>query len=209
MADKNDSVLGLNAAGQGQNLTFPQGTRDEIIEEGLKPNKVGSCSRPGKGNLGCEYYRSENFGECRFREWRDGYKGLKGPLNIGVRKILSQEEGGVHQEFEVSCHGWYKCGFAAQQQDMAKSGTVVQIIAYEGDGKTINERMTRPDTRKGAAPNQLETYIDTHEVRPFVRPKEKFRLQSMAQDALRAHMVASEADALRDALAKHEVKKDA
>lgn len=184
----------------GQNLVFPQGTRDELIETGMSPARIGSCSKPGKGNLGCEY-----FNICRFKQWRDGYKGLKGPLNIGVRKIMSAAEGGAFQESQIPCHGWYKCGFDAQQKDMDVTGTVVQIIAYEGDGKKIKERCTRKDTRKGADTFAAEQYIDEHEVMPFVRPAEKFQVQGMAQKALEELMAADERDALRDALEKHNV----
>jgi hypothetical protein len=192
MAEEREQILQDTS---NVDLSQPLGTLDEIKAVGFDPSRTGSCSEPHKKNIGCSHFHS-----CRFTSWRDNKLGQPGPINIGIRRAFPPALGGKVNEMQSPCFGWYREGHSADQQDSPKSGITVQIIAYQGDGKTIKERCSRSTSPKDG---QIEHYIHEHVVTPFARPSERFGAMKFSQEAREVVMDDVEREALAEAMRHH------
>ena len=156
----------------------PIGTLEELVQIGADPKRIESCSRrtgrSAGGNRGCPW-----FDKCRFTAWRDKVNGLKGPLNVGVEVMLSQLDGGAHNQFQISCFDYYATHLHERKRQGEDSGELVRIVAYEGDGKEIREWESKhvPDPNVQGGGRKVERYIKQHAVTPFPRPAERFPME--------------------------------
>jgi hypothetical protein len=181
-------------------INCPIGTLDELKEIGADPKKIPSChERTKDGSIkGCVHHRV-----CRFRQWRDGVGGLKGPLNIGVEITLAQVDGRHTGQMEMACYQYYNNNTRARQKQQDDTGELIRIVAYEGDGRSIVERCTRHPEGEPKTSPLMEHYDDIHEVRPHLRPKERFPIVAAAHIATEERMDDLERETLKNALAKH------
>lgn len=182
------------------------GTLEEIRDIGMDPARVGCCARRNTAEKikGCAWFK-----HCRFRQWRDQTNGLRGPLNIGVEIILSQQQGGAWNQSEMACHMFYDSGAAARAMESQKSGEIVRVIAYEGDGKLLKIRETRRKNPNNADDKTMEQYIVERPVQKFVRPKERFPIIAAAEVARDEMRDEQEREALARALALNTAEQSA
>lgn len=180
----------------------PIGTLAELAEIGADPTRVPSCSkRTGQqagGNKGCPWHRA-----CRFTPWRDQMQGLQGPLNIGVEVILSNSDGGAHNQKEMECYTYYSANYRVRAKASEETGEIVRIVAYEGDGKEIAEWCTRSTPPDSVNKNgRAVPYLHKHEISPFKRPKERFPVEVGRQSAREEMMDDLERQALKNVLSR-------
>lgn len=173
----------------------PIGTLDEIRELGLDPSRVGTCSKRAGKNVGCPW-----FNNCRFHQWRDGLGGRKGPLNVGVDVILGPIDGGAWDQKQMPCFQFYASGLAARAKNTDESGEVIRVIAYEGDDRELNERITVRENPNDPNDKRMLETVETRRVQVFPRPAQRYPVVVKREQARLEALDEIEAEALRKAL---------
>jgi hypothetical protein len=190
----------------------PVGTLEELNQLNIDKTRFGSCSMRTNDNKGCPWFRS-----CRFREYRDRVGGKVGPLNIGVRIVLSPIDGGASDTKVMPCFDYYGSGLHNRQRQSADTGELIKVIAFEGDGKKVRSRITvrahpKPvpgclSCAKGECYRRataIEGGEDGQVVPKFARPREMFQGMVEAERAREEMLAEEDADTMRMAVAKSE-----
>jgi hypothetical protein len=186
-----------------KDVVGPIGTLVELLEVGGNPKLTQTCSVPtgpqAGGNKGCPWGEKH----CRFHPWRNQSNGLKGPLNVGVEIMLSRDDGGAHNQMQMSCFDYYAANMHRRKSAGEHSGELVRIVAYEGDGKMIREYESRaidPKATVVGGSKEIVRYINEHPVWPFPRPKERFPMEVGREQSKQEIMDEVEREALANVL---------
>jgi hypothetical protein len=127
----------------------PVASLERLGQLNMDPSKYGSCSEPGRGNIGCGFWKACPFG----RKWGSiaPFKGTR-PHNVGyyIRPLT-----GPPKTDWVSCFGFCSDLYGRMRGGLAEQaegnkGEVIRIIGKEGD--TIPMKIV-----KSADPNSNKT----------------------------------------------------
>lgn len=186
----------------------PVGTLEELHDNGLSPDKFGSCSMRTRNSKGCAWFQM-----CRFRQYRDQIGGKKGPVNIGVRVILSPAEGAAADNKIMPCYDWYYTGLSQRQRQGEKTGEIIKVISVEGDGKKIRSRTTvrehpKPEPgclscSEGKCYRRKEVVVE-EEVFPYPRPGKVYAIHGEAARQREEMMLDEERESNALAMEKQE-----
>lgn len=168
----------------------PVGTYAEVVEMGLDPSNVGSCSQPSNSNKGCA-----KFSVCRYGEYRN--KGV-GPENIGCDVITSD---GAAQVWVGPCFEYYWSGLDTRMKNMETSGEVINPRHRVGDTVKREVNVALHPTRDMSCPacvsntcNKRKIERTMVQIQPFVRPGEQFKSASFAEELRQDARAAALAD---------------
>lgn len=151
----------------------PIGTLTEVRAMGLSPLKYGSCSMPGRNNIGCKHYDDANHGPCPILQLCRA-KNRKGYERVAFVRILSpvnmkQDACMCHQFMDTMAHADPRNG-------------VTHILGLGGD-VTIKRRETRL-VEPGNARSKSRVVLVPEKIEPAPRPDE-----SMAERAANIQLV--------------------
>lgn len=111
---------------------WPIGSYEKVVELGLDPREVASCSAPSADNAGCPYWKVCKFpfkGNTRFN-------GDSGPQLLGVASLnVSNKQASTKIR---NCFNWMAID-RAYALGGPEAGRVSAVVGYQGDKVMIRE----------------------------------------------------------------------
>ena len=155
-----------------------------MIDSGIDPKAFASCSEPIENkNKGCPWWNS-----CRFRDYRDGLNGKRGPVMVGITVINGGNGSG--NGCIMPCFDYYFSGAGVRREFAAITKDVIRITAFEGQqikvqGSFPLHRLPdkncpdclRRDCRRRVERTEMVT------IEPFQRPGQSLASLAFAEQA--------------------------